>query len=237
MCGRYNVLPDVDAWVAAFNILGEELAGLNLLPHYNVAPSEKRKTKDDLIRRVPVIRQSDQHRSVEMAVWSLIPRWCKGQLPDWSTANAKSETAAKLNTFKGPWHHNQRCLIPVNGFYEWQKQAEGPKQPWHIGMANHEVFAFGGLWEVSITEDGEAVESCTILTTQPNELMQPIHRRMPVILPPLQYETWLTGTPDEAQALCAPFPAADMTAYRISRMVNNPGLNDERIIAPSEDAE
>lgn len=232
MCGRYNVLPDVDAWVAAFHILGEELAGLDLSPHYNVAPSEKRKTKKDLIRRIPIIRQADDHRCVEMAVWSLIPKWCKGQLPDWSTANAKSETAAKLNTFKGPWQHSQRCLIPANGFYEWQQQVQGPKQPWHISMANHQVFAFGGLWEVSITVDGEAVESCTILTTEPNELMQPIHRRMPVILPPDNYDTWLGGTPDQAQALCVPYPAPDMAAYRISRMVNNPGLNDERIVAP-----
>lgn len=237
MCGRYNILPDVDAWIAAFNILGEELADLGLEPHYNVAPSEKRNTKEDLIRRVPIIRQLGEQRSVNLAVWSLIPKWCRGELPNWSTANAKSETAARLNTFKGPWQHGQRCLIPVNGFYEWQIQPGGPKQPWHIGMADHNVFAFGGLWEVSVTAAGEAVESCTILTTEPNELMKPIHRRMPVILPPANYEVWLHGTPDQAQSLCVPYPASDMGAYRISRMVNNPGLNDERIIEPDEDAD
>ena len=234
MCGRYNVLPDVEAWVTAFGILSDELAGLDLTAHYNVAPAEKRKTKEDLIRWIPLIRQHEQHRSVELAIWSLIPRWCKGILPDWSTANAKSETAAKLNTFKGPWHHNQRCLIPANGFYEWQKQETWPKQPYHIGMRNQAVFAFGGLWEISINADGEAIESSTILTTTPNELMKPIHNRMPVIVHPGNYETWLTGTPDEAQALCVPLPAQMMQAYRISTMVNNPGLDDERIIQPTE---
>ena len=237
MCGRYNVLPDVEAWVAAFSILGEELAGLDLTRQFNVAPAEKRKTKEDLIRWIPIIRQHGQHRPVELAVWSLIPRWCKGVLPDWSTANARSETAAKLNTFKGPWNHSQRCLIPANGFYEWQKQESGPKQPYHIGMRDETVFAFGGLWEVSVSADGEAVESSTILTTTPNSLMQPIHNRMPVIVPPSAYEAWLTGTPEQAQALCVPLPAELMHAYKISRMVNNPGFNDDRIILPAEQIE
>jgi putative SOS response-associated peptidase YedK len=235
MCGRYNVLPDVEAWVTAFSILGEELAGLDITHRYNVAPAEKRKTKEDLIRWIPVIRQDEQHRTVEMAVWSLIPKWCKGILPDWSTANARSETAAKLNTFKGPWNHSQRCLIPANGFYEWQKQASGPKQPYHIGMRDQSVFAFGGLWDVSINAEGEAVESSTILTTTPNAVMKPIHNRMPVIVPRSEYSTWLSGTPEQAEELCVPFPAELLQAYKISRMLNNPGLDDERIIHPSDE--
>jgi len=235
MCGRYNVIPDAEAWVTAFDILREEFDSLDLQASYNTSPADKRKTQPDVLRWVPIIRQRDARRHLDLAVWSLIPKWTKGHLPDWSTANAKSETAYKLATFRGPWKHNQRCLIPANGFYEWQKQTTGPKQPWHIGMRDQKVFAFGGLWEVSVTEEGEAVESCTILTTQPNELMKPIHNRMPVIIAQASYQQWLAGDPDQAQELCQPFKAEQMAAYPISRRVNNPGFNDPVVLERAGD--
>ena len=128
---------------------------------------------------------------------------------------------------------SRRCLIPADGFYEWQKTDDG-KQPFHIRMKDKEPFAFAGLWEWWRPEEGEPVESCAILTTDANELMAPIHNRMPVILEPKDYATWLNAAPttELLLPLLKPLSADQMEAYRVSKSVNNPRNQGEKLIEP-----
>jgi putative SOS response-associated peptidase YedK len=130
----------------------------------------------------------------------------------------------------------RRCLVAADGFYEWRKTKEG-KRPLYIRLKDHEPFAFAGLWERWWAEDGKPVESCTIITTEPNELMASLHNRMPVILASESYSTWLgsAASGDTLQGLLRPFPADQMEAYRVSTMVNSPLNQGERLIERIED--
>jgi putative SOS response-associated peptidase YedK len=136
--------------------------------------------------------------------------------------NARSETAAEKPSFRKAFR-TRRCLVVADGFYEWQKTKEG-KQPYRFGLRSNQPFGFAGLWE-RWEKEGEPVESCTILTTDANELMRPIHDRMPVILPKDQYGLWLDPRCQDVEKvgqLLRPFPAEGLRAYRVSSLVNNP---------------
>jgi putative SOS response-associated peptidase YedK len=186
----------------------------DLLPRFNVAPGQP----------VAVVRQKPETggRELAFAHWGLIPSWADDPAIGGRLANARSETAAAKPSFRRAFR-SRRCLVVADGFYEWRR-ADGRKQQYFVGLRGDRPFGLAGLWE-RWEKHGEPVESCTILTTDANELMRPIHERMPVILPPDQYGPWLDPRCHDTERLAKllrPSPAKDMTAYRVSTLVNNP---------------
>lgn len=157
--------------------------------------------------------------------WGLVPSWSKDPKAGPPLINARSETIATKPSFRTAFKR-KRCLIPADGFYEWQKQADAKtKVPHYIRMAKDRAFAFAGLWECWHGSDGSDLESCTIVTTEANELMRPLHDRMPVILPEEHFTQWLDPKNEEAadlESLLKPYPPAEMTAFPISTLVNSP---------------
>jgi putative SOS response-associated peptidase YedK len=147
--------------------------------------------------------------------------------------NARSETVAEKPAFRAAFRR-RRCLVVADGFYEWQKLERG-KQPFYVRLRNGQPFAFAGLWEQWKGPDDHVIESCTLLTTQPNDLIRPVHNRMPVILHPSDYGLWLdprVQQADRLQPLLRAYPPEEMEAYPISRFVNRPNNDDARCIEP-----
>jgi len=226
VCGRYNVTPNAQAFIDAFDI-AFGMDSLSGEPRYNISPGD-----DKNPTLVPIVRQATRGRELAMVRWPLIPAWAKGKHVDYSTANAKGETVAEKASFKNAWR-KRRCLIPASGYYEWRKvPGQKTKQPFHITLTDQELFAFGGLWERSPVTGTDAVESCTIVTTTPASSIAFIHPRMPVILPKDAYDDWLTGDTDSAAKLIQPFADELIQAVAVSTYVNNPNHNDLGCIAP-----
>jgi putative SOS response-associated peptidase YedK len=193
-------------------------------PSFNVAPTQP----------VTAIRlgEGSGARAAAVLRWGLIPSWAEDPAIGNRMINAKAETAAEKPAFRQAFRR-RRCLIAADGFYEWRK-GPGAKQPFYIRMKGGAPFAFAGLWE-HWEGEGSVIESCTILTTQPNDLVRPIHDRMPVILAPGDYAAWLDcGRTDlkALQALLRPHPAGAMEAWPVGPYVNNPRNNDARCIEP-----
>ena len=172
-----------------------------------------------------------------MLRWGLVPSWSGNARDGYKLINARAEGIAKRPTFR-PSFKRKRCLIPADGFYDWQRFGDSPqqKQPFHITLASGSVFAFAGLWDC--WEQKELViESCCIVTTAANELMAPIHDRMPVILPPALHSTWLDPTYHDVEALEAmlqPYPADQMRATKIGPAISNVRNHGPELIAPTE---
>jgi len=157
--------------------------------------------------------------------WGLVPSWARDAKSGPPMINARAETIATKPSFRTAFK-KRRCLIPADGFYEW-KRIEGAKvkQPYHIRLANDRPFAFAGLWESRRGEEGDRLESCTIITCEPNTLTAGLHDRMPVILPADLYGPWLDPAIEDADALqgmLQPYPAEEMMAYPITTLVNSP---------------
>lgn len=219
MCGRFTLSQSAAAIASAFHL--NEVP--NLEPQYNIAPTQT----------VATIQQTEPNqRQLKMLRWGLIPAWAKDAAIGARLINARSETVNEKPSFRSAFRQ-RRCLIVADGFYEWQRQA-GKKQPFHIRLQNGQPFAFAGLWEHWQSPEGELIESCTILTTEANDLLRPIHDRMPVILEPEVYDVWLDLTaaqPDKLQQLLHPYPAKAMTAYAVSTKVNKPTNNTPECIS------
>jgi putative SOS response-associated peptidase YedK len=166
-----------------------------------------------------------------MLRWGLVPSWADDPGIGARMINARSETAPEKPSFRSAFRR-RRCLIPVDGFYEWKRE-NGSKQPYYFRIDGGRPFAFAGLWE-SWNKDGE-IRSCTILTTTANDLVEEIHERMPVILPRDRYDAWLDpeAEGEELAALLVPYPGDDLEAYPVSRFVNSPGNDDPRCIEPA----
>jgi putative SOS response-associated peptidase YedK len=237
MCGRYNITTNVKALLDAFDIIQSDSALDSTLPHYNISPSHKQLKYQTFS---PIVRNISGQRHLDGLLWPFIPQWAKGDaikvMSKYNTINAKCENLKTSNSYRNAWKNQQRCLIPATGFYEWQVIEVGkPKQPYHITITDQQFFAMAGIWEISISIDkGYSVASFAIITTQANELMADIHntqKRMPVILKPEQYDSWLTGNEEEAMACLKQYPSKHMMASKIGRMVNIPNNNDERCIA------
>ncbi len=225
MCGRY-VSPDEAAIERAF---GLPRAGRGLAAHYNLAPSE----------RAPVIRWIDGGAQLDELRFGLVPFFAKGQPGRYATFNARVETLETSASFRGPWRRAQRCLVPALGFYEWHLNPDGSKQPYYVALTDRPVFAFAGLWDRSVADDGTALESFTIITMSANALLSRIHnakRRMPAILTREAERVWLAGTAAAAQAVLAPYPDAAMRAQRVSARVNSARNDDPALIAPLPEA-
>ena len=210
MCGRYSFNQVAEAIADKFQV--KEVPPLS--PRYNIAPTQQ-------IATVSVSSESLE-RQFKMLRWGLIPSWAKDAKMGAKLINARAETVAEKPAFRAAFK-KRRCLILADGFYEWHTQ-NGEKQPFYFRLENGEPFAFAGLWEHWEKGEGEPIESCTILTTEANELMRPIHERMPVILDSKNYEQWLdpeTKKIELLQSFLQPYPSEEMTAYPVSTKVNS----------------
>jgi putative SOS response-associated peptidase YedK len=224
MCGRFTLNIAVDVLTGLFDMVAEPSPPPP--PRYNIAPSQP----------LLLVRAGRAAGSREwaFALWGFIPAWSKDPLPSSGMINARSETAAQKPMFRAAMRR-RRCLIPATGFYEWQKLGTR-KQPHLIRMADGSPFAFAGLWDHWIGADGSELETCAILTTEPNELMKPIHNRMPAILPKRDFEEWLDPAQDNgarAAELLRPYPAGQMDAYPVHPVVNNPRNDSPECVAPA----
>lgn len=215
MCGRNSLFIEQGDLEARFD--AEVIGDGGYTPRYNIAPGDK----------LEVIT-NEATDEIDRYHWGLIPDWADE--PEEGIINARSETAAEKRVFEKAWE-SRPCLVLSSGFYEWQKQNGGPKRPYRIYREDGPAFAMAGLWEVWNGDDG-AVPCVTILTTEPNELMQSIHDRMPVVLPQDAESEWLSVGPDTRQELCRPYPTDDLDADEISTRVNNPGNDDPQVIEP-----
>ena len=168
-----------------------------------------------------------------LARWGLVPSWSKESKSKYSTINARIESVADKPTYRTPFKR-RRCLIPADGFYEWQ-QVAGKKVPHHICMKDGKVFAFAGLWD-HWEGEGKTLDSCTIIVMPSNEVMRPIHERMPAIIAPAHYDLWLDSRVTDKQEIMqylTSAPSSQLTAYPVSTWVNSPKNNDERCIQPA----
>jgi len=195
-------------------------------PSFNVAPQTFQ----------PVVRFDRETGERELTVmrWGLVPYWAKGSKVGFSTINAKAETVVTSPAFRDAMKR-RRCLVPAEWFYEWQKNGEKKKQPFGICMKYGCMFAFAGLWERwKDKATGQTLETYTIITTDPNELVEPIHNRMPVILKREDYDRWLSpGEPSHLPVdLLRPFPADEMKAWRVGSRVGNVQNNDPTLVEP-----
>ena len=147
--------------------------------------------------------------------------------------NARIETMDSSPAFRDAWDKGQRCIVPAEGFYEWQMLPDAPKQPWFIGLANKEIMPFAALWDRSVKADGTVVESFAIITLPANELMAKIHnekQRMPAILRMEDVEVWLSGTPEQAKSALIQFPAEHLRAHKVSPRVNSAKNDDAALL-------
>lgn len=167
--------------------------------------------------------------------WGLIPFWAKDPKIGNNLINAKAETIAEKPSFKRAFA-KRRCLIPADGFYEWQKRGKAPSQPMYIRRRDGGLFAFAGLWEEWKSPEGEPIETCTIITVEPNELLSKIHNRMAAILRPGDEAAWIdpkSGVDDLLQML-RPYDSDELEAIPVSRAVNSPAHDSAALIAPIE---
>ncbi len=223
MCGRYTLATPTEALAGLFHL---QTALPSLRPRYNIAPTQP----------VAVVRRSTEgEREMVIIYWGLIPSWAKEPDIGNRLINARSETVSEKPSFRSAFKR-RRCLVPTDGFYEWQRLNKR-KQPHYVCMSDGEPFAFAGLWESWEGEDETVIESCTILTTEANAFVRPIHNRMPVIVEPGDYDLWLEAEPDRTGALARlmrPYSGDRLTAFPISTWVNNPKNDDARCVEPIE---
>jgi putative SOS response-associated peptidase YedK len=238
MCGRYARFSPAHIYRMLFEL--EEI--VEMLPQFNIAPGQSvyavrgiplRKAQSKSTTSKQENRQQTFSKEMDTLRWGLIPFWAKDPKIGYRLINARSETAAKKPSFRTPFK-KRRCLIPADGFYEWQKQKDDPKQPFFIHRNDKKPFAFGGLWDSWQSEEKkETIESCTILTTRSNSLVKSIHDRMPVIIPEEKYDFWLNPLNDDTdslQELLEPYDEKIMEAYPVSQYVNNPKNKGKKCI-------
>lgn len=194
-------------------------------PRFNIAPTQP-------VLAIP----NDDQNTADFFVWGLIPMWAKDPGIGNRMINARGETLEEKPAFRGSLKY-KRCLILADGFYEWKSSpGKKVKTPFFIHMKDRKPFAFAGLWDSWNSPDGSQIKSCTIITTQPNELTSIIHDRMPVILHPRDYAKWLdpsAQTPEQLKPLLKPFPAEMMNAYPVSTLVNTPANDIPELVVPA----
>jgi putative SOS response-associated peptidase YedK len=221
MCGRFTLTDPGADLAVQFNL--PEVP--DVYPRYNIAPTQP----------VAAVRLNTRNGQREMVMlrWGLIPSWAQDPDIGARMINARAETAAEKPAFRAAFRR-RRCLVVADGFYEWQKQG-GLKQPFYIHLRDSQPFGFAGLWEFWKDPEGQAVETCTLLTTEPNSLIRSFHNRMPVILAPEYYDMWLNPEiedPAVLQPMLKAYPPEEMEAYPISCWVNNPDNEGPRCVEP-----
>ena len=215
MCGRYvrkSTRREIAHWFAA-----EDAPGVEWGPSYNVAPQ----TFQPVVR----LNRDRTQREIVLMRWGLVPYWSKDAKIGYSTINAKAETVATAPAFREAFRR-RRCLVPADAFYEWQKLDSKHKQPFAIALASGEPYGLAGLWERwkdPVSTAGEWLETFSIITTDANQVVAPLHNRMPVIIERKDYARWLSiDDPDQAPLdLLRPFPVEFMTAWKVDKSVGN----------------
>ncbi len=222
MCGRFTIMLDAEDL--------KEILGLNSVPddwrpRYNVAPTQ------------PVAVVTDANlRQAEWMRWGLIPAWAKDMEIGSRLINARSETVTEKPSFRSSFAR-RRCVLLADGFYEWQRSAEKkvPAIPYFFYREGHKPFGFAGLWDIWRNPAGEEIRSCTILTTTPNEIVRPVHDRMPVMLDETNMWSWiLPAEPEKHLALLKPYPVEKMESHIVSKIVNDPARDVPECVDPIE---
>ncbi|MGH7169928.1 MAG: SOS response-associated peptidase [Gemmataceae bacterium] len=209
MCGRFALFASGDEVAKRFQLPETPL----FEPRYNIAPTQP----------VAAVRSTAAGRELKLLRWGLIPSWASDPTIGNRLINARCETVAEKPSFRSAFKQ-RRCLIPASAFYEWQKTGARRKQPYCIRPRNGGLFSLAGLWERWHDPQGEEVETCTILTTEANEVMRPLHDRMPVILDPASDGVWLDprSSADSLRSLFVPFASERMEALAVNPWVSNP---------------
>jgi putative SOS response-associated peptidase YedK len=228
MCGRYGRRADkqrIAEWMQTHNT--DVFDDSYLAPSYNVAPQSLQ----------PVVRLDSETGGRELSImrWGLIPFWSKDSKIAYSTINAKAETITTRPTYREAIKR-RRCLVPADWFYEWKKMDAKTKQPYAIALNDGSLFAFAALWDTwKDKATGQAINTYTVITTDPNQLMEPLHNRMPVILQRRDYDRWLApGDPSQLPVdLLRPFPAEEMKAWKVGSAVGNVRNNSPELIVPA----
>lgn len=220
MCGRFVLFSDLKRIQLAFDL---DQANVNLEPSYNIAPTHQ----------IVVVVQRAGARTLETMRWGLIPAWAKDDKIGARMINARAETVAEKPSFKRALVQ-RRCIVIADGFYEWHTQG-AQKTPMYVRLKSGEPMGFAGLYDTWPSPAGETITSCAIITTLANELLQPIHDRMPVILSKEAQRAWLDPANQNVKqlvALLTPFPADEMQTYAVSPLVNSPRHNSAECIKP-----
>lgn len=224
MCGRFTLRTPPKDLVEVFQLLH----ALEMVPRYNIAPTQP----------VAVVRPGATCRELSMLRWGLIPSWAQDAKIGASLINARADTIATKPAFRAAFKR-RRCLIPADGFYEWKKGEGKTKQPFYIRLKQEYPFAFAGLWEHWEGADHSDIDSCTIITTDANDTLRPLHDRMPVILHEEDYDRWLDpkiDDPIQLGELLKPYASEELTAFPISTLVNNARNELPQCIEPLRDA-
>jgi len=222
MCGRFVRKEDREALESRFGFDGPQ--GVLLGPEYNIAPSQD----------CPVVALEGDRRVLRLMRWGLVPAWADDVKIGYRMINARAETVAEKNTFKGPLRKS-RCLVPASGFYEWKKEGKGTKTPYFFGLRGGAPFAFAGLWTLWHAGREDELRSFSIITTSANEIMAPVHDRMPVILREEDEARWLDPElqkPEDILALLKPYPSDGMERWEVSPYVNSYKNRGEECIRP-----
>lgn len=219
MCGRYELHSHPAAIALAFGLAHPP----DVHARYNIAPSTD----------VPIVRvNAEGQRELVRMRWGLVPRWAKDPGIGARMINARGETLADKPSFRTAYRRH-RCLLPANGFYEWMTVGSGEaarKEPQHVGMADGSLFGFGGLYERWLSADGDVLDTCTIVTTEANALLKPVHDRMPMIVAPQDYARWLDPANADVADLITPYPSGAMAYYPVSARVNSVRHDDASLI-------
>jgi putative SOS response-associated peptidase YedK len=220
MCGRFTLTMDLSELQELFPWID---FGVDHHPRYNIAPSQS-------ILAIP----NTGDNKAQLFRWGLIPHWAKDPSIGNKMINARGETVSEKPSFKNAYK-KKRCLIPADGFYEWKKEGTG-KTPYLIRLKSNQPFMLAGLWEKWEPPDEEPIYSCTIITTEANELLKSIHPRMPVILEPSSYDLWLDNATQitvQLDGLLVPFNDQEMETFPVSKVVNNPRNDSDECVKPA----
>jgi len=223
MCGRF-VIAFTDGFHNRFRVPVDEV---EVKARFNIAPSQN----------VPVVI-SDSHDHLESMRWGLIPSWAKEEKSGLKLINIRSETVNEKKMFKRLMSKN-RCLIPATGFYEWMNTDEG-KVPYYFRRKDRQFLAYAGLYDKWRSPGGDVIESFSILTTSANDLVRPLHDRMPVILRQEDEELWVERSEmddHDVKRVFAPFDPDELEAFQVAKLVRNPGIESLELIKPVEKQE
>ena len=225
MCGRFTLRTPVRRVAEIFDLPDT----LELLPHYNIAPTQQ----------VPVVRANPDsgRRELVLLHWGLIPPWADDPSIGNRMINARAETLSTKRAFRDAFR-SRRCLVVSDGFYEWRRRGR-KKQPYYITRSGGEPLALAGLWE-RWSRDDARIESCTIVTTDANDLVRPLHDRMPLVIEPRDFDLWLDPQitdPQRLESLLKPFPADELTLHPVGARVNDPRHDSPDCIQSVEPAE
>ena len=234
MCGRFTLTPTAQSLIDDFFGLDEDASQLafSFLPaagRFNIAPTQG----------VAAVRQRGDARRLDLLRWGLVLPWSKGPKDGPLLINARADTVAEKPSFKGALRE-RRCLIPADGFFEWAPPPAGapktsPKQPWWFRMQDEGLFALAGLWEEWHPPEGPPIASFTLITTEANDVVAPVHDRMPVIVPPEAHTFWLDPSNRDVSAvlpLLRPFPAERMKRTPVSTRLNSAREDDPSLVEP-----